>query len=138
MAADALGGPPIRLADLVAELRWPDGVAVGIVETAGGVRSPIAHDGDNLDLIAALGPALVVLVADAGLGTINLVRMGVDALASHRVVVVLNRFDAANHLHERNRAWLTATDGLDVVVDVEMLSRRLLDAPYARGRGDLR
>src|SRR5213076_1746043 len=73
MAAAALGRPPFTVADLVDELRWPDGVDVGLVETAGGVRSPIADDGDTVDLARALHPDRVVLVADAGLGTINAV-----------------------------------------------------------------
>ena len=48
---------------------------------AGGVRSPQAVDGDATDVLAALGPDVVVLVADAGLGTINAVRLSMDALA---------------------------------------------------------
>ena len=51
------------------------------METAGGVRSPQADDGDAVDLVRLLAPDLVVLVADAGLGTINAVRLCVDALA---------------------------------------------------------
>lgn len=119
MAANALGEPPYTIADLVAELDWTDGVDVGFVETAGGLRSPLAADGDNLALIDALEPALVVLVADAGLGTINLVRLAVGVLASRRVAVVLNRFDPADDLHARNRAWLTDNDGLDIVTSPE-------------------
>ncbi len=55
-----------------------------------------------------------MLVADAGLGTINAVRLTVDALRagptvlSAALVVVLNRFDAAEDLHVRNRQWLQA------------------------------
>lgn len=114
MAAGALGEPPFSIADLVNELRWPPAARVGLVETAGGVRSPLAADGDNVALIDALAPALVLLVADAGLGTINLVRLSVGALGRHSVAVALNRFDAADDLHERNRAWLI-DDGLRVV-----------------------
>ncbi len=55
-------------------------VDVGLVETAGGVRSPLAADGDCLALCEALAPDVVVLVADAGLGTINAVRLTLDAL----------------------------------------------------------
>ena len=98
MAAEALGRPPFTIADLVRELRWPhDPVGVGLVETAGGVRSPLAADGDCLALCGALGPDLVVLVADAGLGTINAVRLTIEALGAvgAPVVVVLNRFNAA-------------------------------------------
>ena len=114
MAAEALGRPPFAVADLVHELRWPhDHVEVGLVETAGGVRSPLAADGDCLLLCGVLEPDLVVLVADAGLGTINAVRLTVEALGDVRapVVIVLNRFDAADVLHERNREWLRRRDG---------------------------
>ncbi len=122
MAAEALGLPVPTLADLVAaSSTWPDPApAIGFVELAGGVRSPIAADGDGVALTAALGPDSILLVADAGLGTINSVRLSVDALAAAcpaSVVVLLNRFDPADDLHERNRAWLADRDGLDVVVD---------------------
>ena len=81
MAAEALGRPPFTLADLVASCDWPaPAVDVGLVETAGGVRSPLAADGDCLALCAELTPDLVVLVADAGLGTINAVRLTTEAL----------------------------------------------------------
>ncbi len=123
IAAEALGLPPFRVADLVAELDWPPGgTSVGLVETAGGVRSPQADDGDVCGLSAALGPDLVVLVADAGLGTINSIRLSMDALAGGPgadppvpVAVVLNRFDAHHDLHRRNRDWLERRDGYAVV-----------------------
>lgn len=146
MAAEVLGRPPFSVADLVGELSWTgrgdgagDGGAtdgavrvpeVGLVETAGGVRSPQAADGDAVDLARALRPDVVVLVADAGLGTINGVRLTVGALVEGLpgvaagegdfpgppVLAVLNRFDAADHLHRRNREWLADRDGLEVVV----------------------
>ncbi len=132
MAADALGRPPIRLADLAAEVggswsgRAPD---VGLVELAGGLRSPIAHDGDGVDLIDALDPDLVVLVADAGLGTINSVRLSLDALAGRPVVVVLNRFDGGDELHGANRRWLEKDAGVigagPVVTSVDELAEHL-------------
>lgn len=120
MAADVLGRPTIALAALLRELTWPDGIDVGLVETAGGIRSPIAHDADNVALVDALAPDLVILVADAGLGTINLVRLSVDVLARHPVVVLLNRFDAGTDLHARNRSWLER-DGCTVVTTIESL-----------------
>jgi dethiobiotin synthetase len=114
MAADVLARPPFTIADLVGELRWPDLVDVGVVETAGGVRSPIAADGDSAALARAVAPDAVVLVADAGLGTINSVRLSVAALDGLPVVVVLNRFDGADELHRRNLDWLRTRDGYDV------------------------
>jgi dethiobiotin synthetase len=121
MAAEALGRPPFTVADLVGELAWPPAVGVGLVEAAGGVRSPIAADGDGVALAAALHPEHVVLVADAGLGTINGVRLAIAALASWPVIVVLNRYDPADDLHARNLEWLAGRDGLDVVTDSDAL-----------------
>lgn len=126
MAAAALGRPPLTVADLAAELTWPDGVAVGLVETAGGAASPATDDGDSLALVRAVRADHVVLVADAGLGTINGVRLTVAAMAADRwaTTVVLNRYDAADPLHVANRDWLRTREGLDVVTDVEALVSR--------------
>jgi dethiobiotin synthetase len=122
MAAEALGRAPFTIADLATETAAsaPADMPM-LVETAGGVRSPIAADGDCVGLIAALAPDLVVLVADAGLGTINAVRLSRDALGNEQVVVYLNRFDGRTDLHERNAAWLRTREGLDVVTDIEAL-----------------
>lgn len=115
MAAAALDRPVPTVADLVAGIPFPTGTAVGLVESAGGLRSPIADDGDTVDLARVLQPDLVVLVADAGLGTINSVRMSAAALAGLALVVLLNRFDLGVDLHVRNRSWLAERDGFDVV-----------------------
>ena len=113
MAAQVLGRPAFTVADLVAELQWPDErVEVGFVETAGGIRSPIADDGDCRALVEKTAPDIVLLVADAGLGTINAVRLTSDALhqIAAPVAVVLNRFDEDSELHHRNLAWLRDRD----------------------------
>jgi dethiobiotin synthetase len=122
MAADALGRPPFTVADLTAELRWPSGVEVGLVETVGGPRSPIAADGDSAALAVALEPDLVLLVADAGLGAVNAVLLAAAALAGPPVVV-LNRYDGSD-VCARNRTWLEAA-GLDVVPGAAALAERL-------------
>jgi dethiobiotin synthetase len=121
MAADVLGRGRLMLDDLLEELVWPGEVEVGLVETAGGVRSPQTHDADGVALVAALAPDVVVLVADAGLGTINVVRLSVGALTEGgvggdgRLVIVLNRFDEQDDLHRRNRNWLVEQDGMTVL-----------------------
>lgn len=133
MAAEALARRPFTVADLVSELAWPPAVGVGLVEAAGGVRSPIADDGDSVALAGALRPDRVVLVADAGLGTINGVRLSVAALeqsgSSAPVTVVLNRFDGDDELHLRNHEWLTARDGYDVVTDPDDLVAPIVGWP---------
>lgn len=125
MAADRLGLPAILLGDLVAELAWPPDAAVGVIETAGGVCSPIAHDGDGAALARRVGADLCLLVADAGLGTIHAVRASVAALAPCPVYVVLNRYDASDELHRANGRWLAERDGFDVITDVAALAGRL-------------
>jgi dethiobiotin synthetase len=129
MAAEALGRRPFTIADLVDELAWPAVVGVGLVEAAGGVRSPLAADGDAVAFAAALRPDRVILVADAGLGTINGVRLSVAALAPWPVTVVLNRFDPGDDLHVRNLEWLGGVDGYDVVTDAEDLVSPIVGWP---------
>jgi dethiobiotin synthetase len=126
MAAAVLGRDIFTVEDLVAELRWPSPEPdVRWLETVGGVRSPIAFDGDSADLCTAVEPDLIVLVADAGLGTINSVRLSAAALAPWPVVVFLNRYDESDQLHALNRAWLADRDGFDVVATSEALVARL-------------
>jgi dethiobiotin synthetase len=123
IAAAFLGTAPPALEDLLAELEWPEEqVEVGVVETAGGPRSPLADGADSAALAAALDADLVVLVAHAGLGAINAVRLCAPTLPGP-LVVFLNRFDNSD-VHDRNRRWLQA-DGYDVIVDVAEVARRV-------------
>ena len=124
MAARELGQPGFSTADLAGGIAWPTGADVGLVEGVGGPRSPISDDGDNVDLAHLLAPDLVAVVADAGLGTINAVRLSVAAFAGFPVLVALNRF-GAEPLHARNREHLVEVDGLDVVTEPRALADRL-------------
>lgn len=117
MAADALNRPRITLAQLIDEIRWPARADVGLVETVGGVLSPLAHDGSSLDLLRLLEPDDVLLVADASLGAINAIRLCMQVLATYRVEVLLNGYDAANELHRLNAEWLREQDGLRIALD---------------------
>jgi dethiobiotin synthetase len=126
MAADVLGLPVPTTADLLGELVWPAPAAdVGWLETVGGPRSPIGSDGDAVTVAERLDPDVVVLVADAGLGTVNAVLSSVAPFAGRRVLVVLNRFDPGDDLHARNRAWLADRHHLDVVTTPQDLADRL-------------
>jgi dethiobiotin synthetase len=126
MAADFLGLPPILNSDLLDEIVWPDPPAdLGLVEMAGGVASPVSSDAGPLEFIAGVGPDRVILVADAGLGVINAVRVSVSYLANNphtrhladndRLSVVLNRLDPSDELHLRNSRWITGNDRVEAV-----------------------
>jgi len=117
MAAEVLGAPAFTIADLAGEIPAAPQGGLLLVEGAGGPRSPLAADGDNVDLARAVGAQLAILVADAGLGTINAVRLCVDALTGFDTVVLLNRFDADDDLHRRNATWLAAA-GYQVLTSV--------------------
>ena len=114
MAADALGKSAIKVADLVSELDWgivpPD---VGLLEGVGGVRSPIAHDGDIVDIAVQIRPDHTVVVANARLGVLNQLRLAIDVLVSPSLSgamgvchIVLNQFDETSEVQSRNREWL--------------------------------
>jgi dethiobiotin synthetase len=120
-----------KLAELAGEVRasWPRSAPdVGLVELVGGPRSPLAADGDGVDLTAALAPDLVLLVGDAALGTLNAIQLSADVFEPHAVHVHLNRYDAAEELHGLNRRWLeqhgawplsTTVDGLVTAVALD-------------------
>ncbi|MCB0970610.1 MAG: AAA family ATPase [Acidimicrobiales bacterium] len=134
MAAAATGAPVPTIDDLLAELRWPpEAVEVGWLETVGGPRSPVAADGDAVTLAERLDPDLVVLVADAGLGTINAALVSAAPLDAWPTVVFLNRFDPDDALHRANLDWLRTRAGLEVIVDLEALSILVRGEPLSDG-----
>jgi dethiobiotin synthetase len=132
MAADVLGRPRFTIADLAGELAPAPDAAVTLVEGAGGPCSPLAADGDSVSLGRALDVDTVVLVAPAGLGTINAVRLSSAPFTprvagSPRLLVALNRYDGDDDLHRRNHGWLAA-DGFHLVTDPAELAGDLLRA----------
>ena len=121
MAAELLRRPSPRLDELSRACQFADGTDVGIVEGVGGLFSPLAADGCNLDLIERLEPHKVVVVAEAGLGAIHSVLACVLPLAPRRPLVLLNRFDPAADVQRLNLEWLR-DGGWTVDVGVEDLA----------------
>ncbi|HEY3834434.1 MAG TPA: dethiobiotin synthase [Acidimicrobiia bacterium] len=134
IANAALDGPPFTIETLAKEYRPEPTCDFVFVEGAGGVRSPIADDGDTLALCEALDPDAVVVVAHSRLGTINDTRLTVGALARWPVVVVLNRYDESDHVQRANLLWLRARDGFDVVLDGAELALTLTRRAADRAR----
>jgi dethiobiotin synthetase len=71
----------------------------------------------------------VLLVADAGLGTINQIILSLEAINSGAHVatpiVVLNRFDPADDLHKRNRDWLIEHLEVDILSSVHAVLAKI-------------
>ncbi|MGQ0679293.1 MAG: ATP-dependent dethiobiotin synthetase BioD [Actinomycetota bacterium] len=130
IAAPMLGLPPFTVADLAAETTVPER-GILLVEGVGGPRSPLAEDGDTVDLARLLRADLVLLVAGAELGAINAVVLGVAAFEGVPVVVFLNRYDPGRLVHRTNREWLTLRLGLEVVTDLDSLAARVAAAQPA-------
>ena len=114
----------------MSELAWPPAVGVGVVEAAGGVRSPVAADGDAVEAGRGAAPR----AGAAGRRR----RSGHDqrrAPVSGRVgaggrrPAVLNRFDPGDELHLRNHDWLAGRDGYDVVTDPDDLVAPIVGWP---------
>lgn len=126
MAADVLGRPRITIDELVGELDLLDH-GVALVEGVGGVRSPLAHDGDTISLVERLNPDYVVVVAPSGLGAINDVLTTRDSLGGRwPLIVFLNHFDSADDLHTRNLAWLRDEESVPLAVTPGRVARCVL------------
>ncbi len=124
IAAELLGRAPFSDADLAAEHGDPSAEVVW-VETVGGPLSPMTFDGDSASTARWLRPHAVVLVADAGLGAINAVRLAVGPFAGRRIIVFLNRWSDVD-VCRTNLTWLR-TNGFTVLTEVDALAR-LIDS----------
>jgi len=70
---------------VVGELRWPDRTGIGLVESAGGVRSPIADDVTRPELAAGSRAESGAAGGDAELGVLNAVARPSTRSGSGRV-----------------------------------------------------
>ena len=95
-----------------------------VVEGSGGIVCPIRRDDSPImltDIIQRLDLDLL-LVADAGLGTINSTILTLEYAQRRNLTVrgiVLNRFDSRNFLHQDNRQSLEMMTGLPVAASIK-------------------
>ena len=106
MAARKLGRVCGTIDELAAGCRFGATADIGLVEGVGGLYSPLAPDGHNLDLIERIRPDLVIVVASAALGGIHDAMACTLPLSAHRHTVFLNRFDPMVEVHAMNLRWL--------------------------------
>lgn len=94
------------------------------VEGSGGIVCPLRYDDQEIfleDIIKVRGMGCL-LVADAGLGTINDVVLSVRYMEARQIPVrgiVFNRFEPGNVLHEDNRSMCERLTGVQVVTCVK-------------------
>ncbi|GEN05205.1 dethiobiotin synthase [Myxococcus fulvus] len=116
VAAARLGREPDWKTTLAAWRQLKGGPAV--VEGAGGLFVPLDSRHDVIDLIQTLRLP-VLLVARAGLGTLNHTALSLQALAARRIpvrAVLLSRSTSNRDVSERdNRALLQARHGVPVL-----------------------
>ena len=103
--------------EMASNCRFAATVDVGLVEGVGGLYSPIASDGHNLDLITRIQPDLVIVVASADLGGIHDTMACTLPLSAFRRAVFCNRFDPRTEIHGLNVRWLRDT-GLEVATNL--------------------
>ena len=92
-----------------------------IVEGSGGIICPIRYDNNQKifleDIIKELNiPSLII--ADAGLGTINSTVLTIKYMRSKNLKingVILNRFEMANKMHEDNQKMVEEITGVKII-----------------------
>ena len=96
-----------------------------VVEGSGGILCPLNHSREGVFTIADMVADLEltsIIVADAGLGTLNAVKLTADWMISHRLPiagVLLNRFEKGNFLHEDNARMIDEWIHLPVLALIE-------------------
>ena len=135
MAAGKLGKVCPTLDEMAADCRFAATVDVGLVEGVGGLYSPIASDGHNLDLIERIDPDLVVVVASADLGGIHDTMACTLPLSAFGRAVFCNRFDPRTEIHGLNVRWLRDT-GLEVATSLAELTEIVCAHAARPSRGD--
>ena len=94
------------------------------MEGSGGIFCPICFDEEKIqlpDIITACGLDCL-MVADAGLGTINGVGLTAAYMASRKILlkgIILNHFQPGNMLHEDNLKMCEFVTGVKVVACVK-------------------
>ena len=123
--ASRLEGNPVRLDVVEKGFREVCGEYDFVtVEGSGGILCPVCFDEEEIwleDVIARLELSCL-LVADAGLGTINSVGLTAEYMRSRRIPVkgiLFNRFHAGNVMEEDNLRMCEHRTGLKVLACVE-------------------
>lgn len=95
-----------------------------LIEGAGGITCPLRLDGEKYllnDLIKELNTP-VIIIADAGLGTINSVLLTVEYAKARGIKIsgiILNNYEPENFMHRDNYEQVEKLTGIKIVAVVE-------------------
>lgn len=93
-------------------------------EGSGGILCPLRFDEQQIqqeDFIKARSLSCL-MIADAGIGTINAVGLTAEYMKAHKIPVrgiIFNRYEPGNPLHEDNRLMCEAMTGLHIIACVK-------------------
>ncbi|SEL47323.1 dethiobiotin synthase [Ruminococcus albus] len=119
--ASRIEGFPLEM-DIVKEnyLRLIEKYDIIVAEGSGGILCPLRYDDEKIfleDVINLLGLPCII-VADAGLGTINSVVLTVSYMKSRNIPIkgiILNRFHNGDVMEEDNKEMCEALTGIPVI-----------------------
>ena len=127
MAADALGRHPFTDRRPGRRARaGPTALDVGLVEGAGGPRSPLADDGDTVDLARRSRPTSSCSSPTPDSAPSAPCACRSTPSRDAPILVVLNRYDEDDVVQHGNRDWLRDRDGYDVVTGPETAAARIV------------
>ncbi|MGS0763643.1 dethiobiotin synthase [Syntrophomonas curvata] len=124
--AAQLEGNPVELSQVLSDFACVSSQYEYVtVEGSGGIVCPLRYDDTQhiflVDIIKSLQLA-VLIVADAGLGTINAVVLTIEYLKQRNIPVkgiILNHYHQGNMMEEDNRKMITEITGVPVIALVE-------------------
>lgn len=93
-------------------------------EGSGGILCPLRFDEQQIQLedFIKVRSLSCLMIADAGLGTINAVGLTAEYMKAHKIPVrgiIFNRYEPGNPLHEDNRLMCEAMTGLHIIACVK-------------------
>lgn len=135
--ASRIEGNPVRLEVVLKGLRRAEETCDYLTaEGSGGILCPLCFGEEKLfleDFIRA-GHFSCLVVADAGLGTINSVGLTIDYMKSHGIPVkgiVFNHYDPDDRMHRDNREMCEYMTGCRVIACVRSQEQELDMDPEA-------
>lgn len=134
--ASKLENNPIKLKKIKADFeRIQKEFDMLVVEGAGGIICPFNDDLILPDVIKALGLDIII-IASAGLGTINSTVLTVEYAKTHKINIkgiILNNYDETDIMHVDNKKMIEKLTGIKVLTTVKTGDTEINTLPIEGG-----